>query len=118
MIARERLSQWQPASCDESCDRHSSMSRRKVQSAYETMTSSEDVTAGDRFEPFHACQEISMVLPRRILRHADVFSLPRLVYAALILPTLFRQNILDLPLSAVRNVRTCEDGVRDVEKHV
>lgn len=73
------------------------------------MTSSENVTAGDRFGPFHACQEISMVLPRRILRHADMFSLPKLVYAALILTTLFRQNILELPLSAVRSVRPRAD---------
>lgn len=72
------------------------MSRRKVQSVHKTMT------AGDRFGSFHACQEISMVLPRRILRYADVFSLPRWVYAALILSTLFRQNILDLPATCAR----------------
>lgn len=39
---------------DEPCDRHGWMSRRKVQSAHETMTSSENVTAGDGFGPFLA----------------------------------------------------------------
>jgi len=38
------------------------------------MTSSGSVTAERRFGPFHGCQEINMVLPRRILRHADCFA--------------------------------------------
>lgn len=38
------------------------------------MTSSESVTAEHRFGSFHACLEINMVLPRRLLRHADSFA--------------------------------------------
>lgn len=43
-------------------------------SAHETMTSSESVAAEHHFGPFHRCQKINMVLPRRILRHADSFA--------------------------------------------